>query len=65
MAGRVDAFALCSSGLDSRAIPAYLASKPKGKFGVHHYTPEEWGFSAEGLRENLAPYIDHFGVALE
>ena len=49
----------------ARAIPAYLASKPKGKFGVHHYTPEEWGFSAEGLRENLAPYIDHFGVALE
>jgi hypothetical protein len=49
----------------ARAIPEYLASKPKGKFGVHHYTPEEWGFSAEGLREDLAPYIDHFGVALE
>jgi hypothetical protein len=49
----------------ARAIPEYLASKPKGKFGVHRYTPEEWGFSAEGLRENLAPYIDHFGVALE
>ncbi len=49
----------------ARAIPEYLASKPKGKFGVHRYTPEEWGFSAKGLRENLAPYIGHFGVALE
>ena len=49
----------------ARAIPEYLASKPKGKFGLHRYTPEEWGFSAEALRENLAPYIDHFGVTLE
>ena len=46
-------------------ITRYLAEKPKGKFGTHHYTPEEWGFSAEGLREKLAPYISHFGVALE
>ena len=49
----------------ARAIPDYLASKPKGKFGVHRYTPEEWGFTAASLRENLAPYIDTFGVALE
>jgi hypothetical protein len=46
-------------------ILRYLAEKPKGKFGVHKYTPEEWGMSAAGLREQLAPYIAHFGVALE
>ena len=43
----------------------YLAHKPKGKFGVHRYQPEDWGFTAESLRQAMAPYIDHFGVASE
>ncbi|MGH0031615.1 MAG: sulfotransferase family protein [Myxococcota bacterium] len=46
-------------------IRRYLAEKPKGKFGAHVYTPEEWGFTAEGLRAKLDPYVSHFGVALE
>ena len=46
-------------------IRSYLRDKPKGKFGTHRYTPEEWGFTAEALRADLAPYIEHFGVALE
>jgi hypothetical protein len=46
-------------------IRAYLAAKPKGKFGTHRYTAEEWGFDACELRERLAPYVDHYGVALE
>lgn len=46
-------------------IRGYLRDKPKGKFGTHQYTPEDWGFSADGLRADLKPYIDHFGVALE
>jgi len=49
----------------AEAIRRYLAEKPKGKFGAHAYTPEEWGFTADGLRRTLAPYIAHFGVALE
>ena len=49
----------------AEAIRRYLAEKPKGKFGVHHYAPEDWGMSAPELRKNLAPYIEHFGVALE
>ena len=47
------------------AVLHYLAHKPKGKFGVHRYQPEDWGFTAEGLRSALAPYIDHYGVAHE
>ena len=47
------------------AVLDYLAHKPKGKFGVHRYQPEDWGFTAESLREAMAPYIDHFGVAIE
>jgi hypothetical protein len=46
-------------------IARYLADKPRGKFGVHQYTPEEWGFTKQELREGLAPYIEGFGVALE
>ena len=49
----------------ARAIHEYLSNKPKGKFGVHRYTPEEWGFSAAALHETLAPYIDYFEVGLE
>jgi Sulfotransferase family len=49
----------------AEAIRRYLAEKPKGKFGTHSYSPEEWGFSAAELRKSLAPYIAHFGVALE
>jgi hypothetical protein len=46
-------------------IRDYLEHKPKGKFGVHRYSPEEWGYSAKELHERLAPYIEHFGVELE
>ena len=45
------------------AVLNYLARKPKGKFGVHRYQPEDWGYTAESLRQAMAPYIDHFGVA--
>ena len=47
------------------AVLDYLANKPKGKFGVHRYQPEDWGFTAESLREAMAHYIDHFGVTSE
>ncbi len=47
------------------AVLDYLAHKPKGKFGVHRYQPEDWGFTAESLRTALAPYIDHYGVTPE
>jgi hypothetical protein len=46
-------------------IRAYLAAKPQGKFGVHRYGAEEWGFDAAELRERLSPYVSHFGVELE
>ena len=46
-------------------ILAYLRDKPQGKFGRHRYTPEEWGYTTEGLRKGLAPYVEHFGIELE
>ena len=47
------------------AVLDYLARKPKGKFGAHRYQPEDWGYTAESLRQAMAPYIDHFGVSRE
>ena len=47
------------------AVGDYLAHKPKGKFGVHRYRPEDWAFTADGLRTAMAPYLNHFGVARE
>jgi hypothetical protein len=52
-------------GEHADAIRRYLAAKPKGKFGVHRYSAEEWGFDPTALREQLRPYTDHYGVALE
>jgi hypothetical protein len=46
-------------------IRRYLRDKPQGKFGTHRYTAEEWGFDAADLRRRLAPYVEHYGVALE
>ncbi|MEZ4330793.1 MAG: sulfotransferase [Myxococcota bacterium] len=46
-------------------IRTYLAQKPRGKFGIHKYTPEEWGFTRDELRANLAPYVSTFGIELE
>ena len=47
------------------AIRDYIEQKPKGKFGTHRYTPEEWGFDPVALREQMRPYTDHYGVQLE
>jgi hypothetical protein len=52
-------------GAHADAIRRYLRDKPKGKFGKHRYSPEQWGFDAERLREKMRPYTDHYGVALE
>jgi len=46
-------------------IRQYLAEKPRGKFGVHKYSPEEWGFTRDELRAALAPDVSTFGIELE
>jgi len=53
------------SGEHGDAIRRYMESKPKGKFGQHKYSPEEWGFDPAALREKMLPYTDYYGVTLE
>lgn len=47
------------------AITAYIAAKPRGKHGTHHYAAADWGFDVATVRHDLARYLDHFGIALE
>ena len=47
------------------AIRRYVEAKPRGKFGRHRYSPEEWGFDPARLRERMLPYTDYYGVELE
>jgi len=52
-------------GEHADAIRGYLGSKPKGKFGTHRYSLEEWGIDAGEARERARPYTEHYGVELE
>ena len=49
----------------AESVPAYLADKPKGKFGPHRYEPSRLGLDESTLRADFASYISHYGVALE
>ena len=48
-----------------RRILDYVANKPKGKFGRHGYTPEDWGFERAAVREQTRAYVEAHGVELE
>jgi hypothetical protein len=52
-------------GEHADAIRAYLANKPKGKFGHHRYSLEEWGIDPREARERSRAYTEHYGVELE
>ncbi|HIF63783.1 MAG TPA: sulfotransferase [Deltaproteobacteria bacterium] len=47
------------------AIRAYMKAKPKGKFGQHKYSAEQWGFDPARIRKKMLPYTDYYGVTLE
>ena len=52
-------------GEHADAIRRYVAARPKGKFGQHKYTAEEWGFDPVALRQKMLPYTDYYGIAIE
>ncbi|MYH87263.1 MAG: sulfotransferase [Acidimicrobiaceae bacterium] len=49
----------------AESVPAYLADKPKGKFGPHRYEASRLGLDESRLRDDFSDYIDHYGVTLE
>jgi len=46
-------------------MQAFIADNPKGKHGLHLYTPEEYGIDPVVVRRDLARYIDRFDLAPE
>jgi hypothetical protein len=49
----------------ARAMQEFIADNPKGKHGLHTYTPEEYGLVPERIREQFASYIDRFALSKE
>jgi len=43
----------------------FIADNPKGKHGLHTYTPEEYGLVPERIREQFSAYIERFGLSTE
>jgi hypothetical protein len=46
-------------------ILGYLADKPKGKFGRHAYTLEEYGLDAATVDAAYASYVEHYAIRSE
>lgn len=46
-------------------ITAYLRDKPKGKFGAHRYSLEEYGLTIDAVDATYAEYVAHYGVRSE
>jgi Sulfotransferase family len=46
-------------------IRDYLAHKPKGKFGAHKYSAEDWGLDSARIRRESAPYMEYYRVPRE
>ena len=40
-----------------------LAEKPKGKFGKHSYTLEQFGVTEDEVRERYKDYREQYGFA--
>jgi hypothetical protein len=59
------AFGLPMSDEGGRRMRAFIADNPKGKHGVHSYTPEEFGIDPAVIRRDFAPYIEQFRLAPE
>jgi len=46
-------------------VGAYLAAKPRGKHGEHHYTFADVGLDEASVRATFASYVAHYGITRE
>ena len=49
----------------AEAMRAHLRENPQHRHGSHRYSLEEYGLSADVVRERLADYIERFGLPAE
>lgn len=52
------------AGLED-AVRSYVAAKPRGAHGGHHYRLTDFGLDPDDLRERFAGYVDRYGVEPE
>jgi hypothetical protein len=60
-----DAFDLPMTDEGATCMQAFIADNPKGKHGLHLYTPEEYGIDPETVRRDFRRYIGRFDLAPE
>jgi hypothetical protein len=63
--GIYDALGLEMTDAAAQAMRAFIADNPKGKHGLHTYTPEEYGLVPAEIRERMSDYIEHFDLSEE
>jgi hypothetical protein len=59
------AFGLPMTEAGAEAMKAFIADNPKGKHGVHAYTPEEYGIDPDEVRRDMAAYVERFDLKPE
>jgi hypothetical protein len=59
------AFGRPMSAEEAAAMREYIRDNPKGKHGVHAYTPEEYGIRPDAVRQSFHHYIDRFDLQPE
>jgi len=55
-------FDLALGPAEEASLAAWAQAHPQGKHGAHRYSLEEYGLSAEAVRERLASYLERFDV---
>jgi hypothetical protein len=58
-------FGLPMTDLAATRMKAFIADNPKGKHGIHRYSPEDYGVEPDATREAFRPYMERFGLAPE
>jgi hypothetical protein len=62
--GRIyDYFGLELTSRAEQAMRSFRADNPPGKHGSHSYQLEDYGLSADAIRERFQPYVERFGIA--
>jgi Sulfotransferase family len=59
------ALGLPMTDLGAMRMKAFIADNPKGKHGLHLYTPEEYGIDPEVVRRDFRAYIEQYDLAPE
>ena len=57
-----EALGLPMSDGAAKRLRAFIDDHPKGKYGKHEYTPEEYGVDPAAVHEAFGEYLDHFGL---